>query len=375
MRLTDIVVRNLAAPERGQMSYPDDTLAGFSVRVSQGGTKTFCLVYGRDRQRVTLGRYPILGLAEARTEAKRFLAERTLNKFRPPRLKASEALQRFLKEKEGKNRPSTLKITTGVINNHFPKLLLKYLEDIQTDDVTAVTDRLLKKGQLGAAAHAFTAIHTFLRWCVRRRYLQHSPAEALEKPGQNISRERTLTDDEICAVWRATDAMTGHFGAIVKLLMLTGQRRSEIGGLRADYVAGNSICLPSTITKNKRTHTFPIGAASRNILTSNITEGTTLLFPARGRPGQPFNGWSKGKALLDQKAKIAPWTLHDLRRTFATGLQRLGVRIEVIEELLNHVSGTRAGIVGVYQRHRYEEEMRAAVELWESHLQTIQAPA
>jgi integrase len=98
---------------------------------------------------------------------------------------------------------------------------------------------------------------------------------------------------------------------------------------------------------------------------------TSALFPARGSTDTPFSGWSKAKTQLDTKAKIAPWILHDLRRTFATGLQRLGVKIEVIEALLNHISGTRAGIVGVYQRYHYQDEMRDAVERWETHLRTI----
>ncbi len=141
--------------------------------------------------------------------------------------------------------------------------------------------------------------------------------------------------------------------------------------MRTDYVTDNQICLPSEITKNGRAHSFPIGASAAAILSSNITASTTSIFPAKGKHDQPFNGWSKAKAQLDQKAQIAPWTLHDLRRSYATGLQRLGVKLEVIEALLNHVSGTRAGIIGVYQRHHYQDEMREAVERWESHLRTI----
>jgi integrase len=380
MRLTDITVRNLPVPERGAKIYVCDHFDGFGVRVSQAGTKAFVLTYGKHRERVTIGRYPILGLAEARVEAKRILAERTLGKHRPARLKASEALTRFLGEQKEKNRPLTVRYTEAILRNHFPKILDKHLEDIRTDDVTNVTDKLLKKGQPAAANHAFTAIRTFLRWCVRRRYIHHSPIEGIELPAKAASRERTLTDDELRIVWTAADELDGHFGVIVKLLILTGQRRSEIGGLQAEWCSipaaprANSqptICLPSEITKNGRVHSFPIGPTAAATLSSSITASTTSIFPARGHDTKPFNGWSKGKLLLDQKAKIAPWTLHDLRRTFATGLQRLGVRIEVIEALLNHVSGTRAGIVGVYQRHHYQDEMREAVEQWESHLRTI----
>jgi integrase len=394
MRLTDIVIRNLPAPLRGQQSYPDEGLAGFSVRVSQGGTKTFYLVHGKDRERTAIGRYPIISLADARIAAKRILAERTLGKHRPTRLKASEALVRFLGEQTEKNRPVTVRYTEALLRNHFPKVLDKNLEDVRTDDITNVTDRLLKKGQPGAANHAFTSVRTFLRWCVKRRYIHHSPIEGIELPSKAGSRERVLTDDELSTVWTAADKIGGHFGDIVKLLILTGQRRSEIGSLKAAWCSlpsskdGNggatpvslaiggedtqpSICLPSEITKNRRAHAFPIGALAAAILSSNIKDGTTTLFPARGSTSTPFNGWSKAKAQLDRKALIAPWVLHDLRRSYATNLQRLGIRLEVIEALLNHVSGTRAGIVGVYQRHNFLPEMHAAVALWETHLRTI----
>jgi integrase len=219
----------------------------------------------------------------------------------------------------------TVRDTERLLRNHFPKVLDKNLEEVTTDDVTVVTDRLLKKGQAGAANHSFTAIRTFLRWCVKRRYIYHSPIEGIERPAKAASRERVLTDEELRTVWQAADGLGGHFGAIVKLLILTGQRRTEIGHLQASYVTEHQICLPKEITKNNRQHPFPIGALSAAILSSNITSSTTVIFPARGKPDQPFNGRSKSKLLFDQKAKIAPGTLHDLRRTYATNLQRLGI--------------------------------------------------
>ena len=123
------MVKNLPPPATGQKLYRDDALAGFGVRVSQGGTKTFTLVLGRDRQFVSIGRYPTVGLADARTEAKRMLAERTLGKHRPPRMAASQALDRFFTEKTAKNKRSSIQAAKWVINAHFPKLLKKELAD------------------------------------------------------------------------------------------------------------------------------------------------------------------------------------------------------------------------------------------------------
>ena len=379
MRLTEISLRNLPIPQRGQKSYGDETLPGFSCRVSQGGTRTFVLMHGRDRQLTTIGRYPVISLAEARAEAKRLLAEQTLGKRRPVRVAASEALTRFLGEQTQKNSAGTVKQTEALLRNHFPKLLLKSLEDVTTDDVTRVTDKLLEKEQPGAANHAFTAARTFLRWCVRRRYLQHSPIEGIELPAKAASRERVLTDDELKAVWSGARHIGYPFGTIVQLLILTGQRRTEIGSLQAGYLVDDTISLPHGTTKNKKGHSFPIGSLVKAALNTvpdlaSLTSDA-FLFPAQGHREAPFRGWSKSKVRLDTKAKIQPWTLHDLRRTFATNLQKLGVRLEVIEGLLNHVSGTRAGIVGIYQRHNFLPEMRVAIELWEKHLQTLIATA
>jgi len=289
-----------------------------------------------------------------------------------------DAIPLFVAEKTQKNRARTIVENERILRKYFVSLHRTNLADITTPDITRILDKL--SDTPGSALHAFWTLRTFLRWCFKRGYIDRNPIERLDPPSRTVFRERVLTDAEVCTVWQAADQMDHQFGAIVKLLILTGQRRSEIGSLQAEWCSmpaappANSrpaICLPSEITKNRRTHTFPIGPTTAAILSSNITPSTTSIFPAKGQHVQPFNGWSKAKTQLDRKAQIASWTLHDLRRTYATGLQRLGVKLEVIEALLNHVSGTRAGIIGVYQRHHYQEEMREAAERWEGHLRTI----
>jgi integrase len=369
MRLTDIRVSSLAAPEKGAKIYYDETLKGFGVRVSSAGTKAFVLATGKNRDRTTIGRYPVISLQDARKRALQLMGEWAAGKRGPARMAFEDAIALFVAEKSRKNRASTITENERILRKYFVPLHRKNLADIGSTDISRILDKL--SDTPGTALHAFWTLRTFLRWCYKRGYIDRNPIDRLDPPSSIVFRERVLTDDELCAVWTAADAVGGGFSAIVKLLILTGQRRSEIGSLRADYIKDYSVCLPSEITKNRRMHTFPIGALSEAILSSRITNEAATLFPAQGSTTTPFNGWSKAKAQLDQKAGIAPWVLHDLRRTFATGMQRLGVRIEVIEALLNHVSGTRAGIVGVYQRHHYQDEMLAAVELWEGHLRTI----
>jgi len=180
-------------------------------------------------------------------------------------------------------------------------------------------------------------------------------------------RERVLTNAELRRVWNA--AGDGNYGSIVKLLILTGQRVGEISKLWPGMIGEDTVTLPAEGTKNGRIHTFPVGQTAQTIL--RRSRGRVFLFPARGKPTAPFNGFSKGKANLDKASGVSEWTLHDLRRTFATGLASLGVSLPVVEKLLNHVSGSFAGVVGVYQRHSYDKEMRAAMELWEQEVARI----
>ena len=155
MKFTDISIRNLPIPEKGLKLYADDAIPGFGVRVSQGGTKSFILTYGDRRERVTIGRHPIISLADARAETKRILAERTLGKHRPTRMVFDDALRLFVTSHlEQKTRPATAKGTEALIRNHFGRLQGKHLEDIRAQDITRSTDGLLAKGMRGSAAHA-----------------------------------------------------------------------------------------------------------------------------------------------------------------------------------------------------------------------------
>ena len=172
------------------------------------------------------------------------------------------------------------------------------------------------------------------------------------------------------------------FGFIVMLLILTGQRRGEIAALKWSYinVDDRTITLPAEATKNRRQHTFPFGQGVADIL-EGMPQLGDYLFPAsrehvRGKPTTVFNGWPKAKAQLDAKLEnVEPWTLHDLRRTFSTGLAALGIAQVVVEKLLNHVSGgALSPIAQVYNRHSYMAEMRAAIEAWEDKLATLVKP-
>jgi hypothetical protein len=184
MHLTDLTVRSLRPPARGQKDYADDAIPGLAVRVSQGGTKAFTLTYGSPRKRLTLGRFPIISLAQAREKARQLLAHRTLHGDRPPALTFEEALTLFLRVHCAEhNRPSTALETERLLRRHFlPTLGTRTLQEIATSDILRITDGML--GTPSEANHAFTAARTMFRWATIRRYIPHSPMEGLKLPAK-----------------------------------------------------------------------------------------------------------------------------------------------------------------------------------------------
>lgn len=377
MRLTDITVKALPPPASGQRLYMDDAVQGFGVRVSAGGTKTWVVVHGANRQKTTIGRYPLIALKDARAAAKRVLAEFTLGRQRSPRMRFSEAMELFLEQHcKPNNRDSTYKTTKGLLRKHFlPPLRNTQLSELTADDVIRVTDRLLKQQYPGAANHAFTAIRTMLRFCVRRRLILHSPIEGMGLPARTRSRSRVLHPEELKRVWHAAEEYGYPFGQIVRLLILTGQRRIEIGSLRADWIDHEAqiIAFPPEIAKNGRSHTLPFGSMAAAVL-ADLPHSDGILFRARGKK-TPFVGWSKSKELLDKAMDppLSPWVLHDLRRTFSTMHASLGTPPHITERMLNHRTGTISGVAAIYNRFEYLDEMREAAESWEAHLSRLLA--
>jgi integrase len=194
------------------------------------------------------------------------------------------------------------------------------------------------------------------------------------RPPEPKSRERVLVDRELAEIWRA--CRDDDYGRIIKLLMLTGQRRNEVGGMQWTEIDGDTWTIPGTRTKNHREHVvlLPDFALALIDASPRRTNCDYVFGDGPRRKGDDhrgFSGWSKAKAALDERIiemrrKMAKldWRLHDLRRTAATVMaDRLGVLPHIVEVILNHVGGHRAGVAGVYNRAKYEAEMRKALQL------------
>ncbi len=279
-------------------------MPGLAVRVSQGGTKTFTLTYGSPRKRLTLGRFAIISLAQAREKARQLLAHRTLHGDRPPALTFEEALTLFLRVHCAEhNRPSTALETERLLRRHFlPTLGKRTLQEIATSDILRITDGML--GTPSEANHAFTAARTMFRWATTRRYIPHSPMEGLKLPAKARPRSRVLTPQELRLAF-AYGRQTGVYGQIVRLLILTGQRVGQITNLRPEFINGDTITWPAEYMKGSREHTIPIGT---------LTQAELAIFSMPCA----FKNWSTAHTSFLKATGLPHFTRHDLRRSWST---------------------------------------------------------
>lgn len=381
--LNDLVIRKLPIPAAGVTQHPDGKIPGFGVRVTAGGVKTFYLAYrfkGRSR-RLNLGRYPFKTLAEARIEAHDAVAG--LGKGRDPqsakpqrRNTFAAALDDFIENHcKRHNRASSAAETEKLLRGYFlPYWARRSVPDIGKSDVNEVIEGIMQRGKPAAARHAFAAVRKFFNWAVDQGLVETSPCAGMKPPAKHNSRDRVLSDDELARLWQASVASTDTAHVVIRLLVLTGQRCGEVCGMSWEELdlAERVWTIPGTRTKNHRPHSVPLTPAAVAIIEA-VPDTGRLLFPARGKPDQPYAGYTKGKAALDAAAGVTGWTIHDLRRTAATGMARLGIQPHVVERILNHVSGTFGGVAGVYNRFKYEEEMREALRAWEASVMALRA--
>ena len=363
--LSDVALKRLPLPPSGTSTIWDATVKGFGVRVSSKGTKTFIALVGSGA-RHKIGRYPLIGLAAARDEARKILAQKTLGSYEKPHTITWEtAVDRYLAACVDKNRPRTV----ADYRKHLARFPFKgrRLTTIKKRDVAGELENIAAKSM---RAHVLTSVKAFFSWCAGQGYVDQTPLVGLKTATQRLAKPRhALSSEELKAVLSNALQHQYPFGAILALLVLTGQRRNEIASLEWANVTPDTLTIPGDVAKNHLEHTFPYGTLVRQVLDSipaYAREGR-YVFPARfetmrGKPTSFFNGWSKSKSAFDKVLKdVEPYKLHDLRRTFATTLQSLSVPLEVREKLLNHISGSQSGIAGVYNVHPFRQEMKDAI--------------
>jgi integrase len=345
----------------------DDALKGFGLRTGKK-TKSFIVLVASGRRK-RIGRYPLLSVADARAAARKFLAEKTLGRVLPTHTAFEDAVEQFLGDRSV--RPSTLAMYKWNLKRF--KFGRKSVGDITPNDVL----RSLKDLSSSNKEHAFRVGRTFFAWCFQQHFVDRSPMERMQPPAPGKDRDRVLSDEELKGVLKHARKFENGIQRLIWLLIKTGQRPGEIRRLKHDYLKPDRITLPAEITKNGREHTFPISKETYKAIKSFPTD-SEYVFPAgrthvRGKPVHCLTATSKARADFARECGVSGWTLHDLRRTYATFHQKLnpGTRLEVIEALLNHVSGTKAGVVGIYQRHDWFPEMVEALGRYEARLKRL----
>ena len=363
----------------------DEDLKRFGYRLRKIGDKvarSWVVQYRHagNTRRMTLN--SILSAGEARAEAEKILAKVALNQDPQSERKRRASADRFTcsalaEQYLAAKKPEVRSRSFTEMQRYLQSSYFKPLHNIPVDSVTRrdVAARVLiigrESGQV-AAARARTALSGMFSWAMENGLVEANPTVGTAKPKEPPSRERTLSDQELLAVWRA--AGDDDFGRIVKLLALTGQRRTEVGGMCWSEIdlGGSTWVIPKERAKNKREHKVPLAELALNVIRAVPTVvGRDLLFGARTDRG--FTSWNQHKRKLDARLgnQVRAWTLHDLRRTFCTRLADLGVLPHVIEVAVNHQSGHKRGPAGIYNSSRYEREVKAAVAMWDRHVTAL----
>jgi integrase len=406
MKITDRTVEAARCPEgRKDALMFDDTLKGFGLRTTDTGRRIFIMQYrnGAKVRRTPLGEWGTeLTAAQARRKAEALrgqvrdrrdpVAERKA--VRAAELAAENAakaaaardaygvdtlINEWTVHHLAARSESYRKRVPGELRAALRAWLKAPAQTFAQGDAVRVLDAAKTRRGPVAANRLRAEARSCWGWAVKRGVLSVNPWEATPRPlPRETARERVLADWELGALYRGAGDLSEPWNALVRLLILTGQRRGEVAGMRWDEIDLNAgrWCLPGARTKNGQSHIVPLP-----------TEAVALLQAVKRRVGAEFvfegprqtavSGFGKVKARLDDALaavarevgrSAAPWVIHDLRRTMATGMQRLGVRLEVTEAVLNHVSGSRSGIVGIYQRHGWESEKVAALAAWVGHV-------
>jgi integrase len=388
-KLTKRVIDAAKPAPHGDRFVWDDALKGFGLKVTPHGVKSYVLQYRRPpggrnspTRRYTIGRHGSPWTPDtARTEALRLLAEvkaghdpmaakraqRTASSSAVAPLTFGEVLDRFEAGYKRRSADKTMRvIRNATLRGGWQD---RPVEQIARRDVIALLDGIEARGQTYLRNRVHAHLSYLFNWCVSKELVAANPATGIRKLSE-CSRDRVLDEDELRRVWAACDAVGRPFGLIVKLLLLTGQRRDEVGGMRWSELDLDRAMwtLPATRTKNATVHDVPLPDAVIDLLASLPHVGD-FVFTLNGRA--PFRGIDRAKRRLDDLSGVTDWRLHDLRRTVATGLAKLNIPIHVTERLLNHRSGTIRGVAAVYNRHDYAAERRQALEAWARRLDSI----
>ena len=394
--LTDVEIRQMKAPTSGRREIRDTKTPGLWLRVAGSGSKSFVVRGYLDKKpvRVTLGQYPVLSLRDARSQA--LAIQSQLHQGIDPRKSSrppstgfgfAQILDDYAKsmqrkgEATGRPSPAYRREVDRLLRKEFGAVFgSRDIRDLTKSDIMdviyAILDRPQKaRGEIvseespSAANHALSYVKTLFAWCESQGRIDNDVTRRLASPAPKNKRDRVLTDDELAAVWHAARDLGYPYGDTIRLLLVTGQRRSEVARLRwEDLALAEATWNVNPHNKSSRPYQVPLPRLALEILKAVPMRDQALVFGAPNAPDKEFSAWSKNKVRLDKLSDMTDFVVHDLRRTAGTNLVRLGVHPHVRERVLTHVI---PGVEGVYDRHSWFTEKRDALNTYDAFLRDL----
>jgi integrase len=392
-------------PQAVPFEIKDDAITGTYVEVRPSGAVSYVLRYRFNDKtcKLTLGKFDpdeggLARVRKAGREARNLLAEgldpaaakRAAKAARAAALRQAETAPEpaptaadlvetvaaeFIERHAKPNTRDWRETDRLLQRNVVPHWRGRRLSEIDRADIHAILDLMIDRGAAVGANRVFAQLRKMCGWAFERGLIQRNPCDGLKKPSSEVKRDRVLDDDELAQVWRGCDVIGFPFGPLTQLLILTGQRRGEVAGMSYSELdwEGALWTLPAARTKNERLHKVPLSPQAVALLRRvPCIVNSDFVFSTTGNTAP--SGFSNAKDHLDatllklNPQPLDPWTMHDLRRSVASGMAKIGIQLHVIERCLNHVSGSFGGIAAVYQHHKFEDDMREALDKWGAHV-------